>query len=121
MGLSVTVDPLYRDFPQKMSAALSENPASVIHSLNLAHNSLDNQGTMKHRVPFGCFTVTASTWGSGNKVKFLVLIFWVLLFSQKQRRNKVPAEQKQHIKAIQGHKTPTTFDCIFSYTKKHWV
>lgn len=27
-----------------MSAALSENPASVIHSLNLAHNSLDNQG-----------------------------------------------------------------------------
>ncbi|KAF3835105.1 hypothetical protein F7725_027663 [Dissostichus mawsoni] len=33
-----------RDFPQKMSAALSENPSSVIHSLNLAHNSLDNQG-----------------------------------------------------------------------------
>eukprot|EP00064_Thunnus_orientalis_P005009 superscaffoldBa00000475_g5022 len=32
------------DFPHKMSAALSENPASVIHSLNLAHNSLDNQG-----------------------------------------------------------------------------
>ncbi|KAM9849366.1 capping protein, Arp2/3 and myosin-I linker protein 3-like [Aulostomus maculatus] len=32
------------DFPQKMSAALAENPASVIHSLNLAHNSLDNQG-----------------------------------------------------------------------------
>lgn len=39
-----TMDSLYRDFPQKMSAALSENPASVIHSLNLAHNSLDNQG-----------------------------------------------------------------------------
>ncbi|XP_068581522.1 capping protein, Arp2/3 and myosin-I linker protein 3-like isoform X3 [Cebidichthys violaceus] len=35
---------LKSDFPQKMSAALSENPASVIHSLNLAHNSLDNQG-----------------------------------------------------------------------------
>ncbi|CAL8306899.1 unnamed protein product [Lota lota] len=32
------------DFPQKMSVALSENPASAIHSLNLAHNSLDNQG-----------------------------------------------------------------------------
>lgn len=31
-----------------MSAALSENPASVIHSLNLAHNSLDNQGNEKH-------------------------------------------------------------------------
>uniref|UniRef100_A0A3Q1ILF4 Capping protein regulator and myosin 1 linker 3 n=1 Tax=Anabas testudineus TaxID=64144 RepID=A0A3Q1ILF4_ANATE len=42
--LFLTVDSLYRDFPQKMSAALSENPASVIHSLNLAHNSLDNQG-----------------------------------------------------------------------------
>ncbi|XP_077390173.1 capping protein, Arp2/3 and myosin-I linker protein 3-like isoform X4 [Festucalex cinctus] len=35
---------LKSDFPQKMSAALSENPAAVIHSLNLAHNSLDNQG-----------------------------------------------------------------------------
>ncbi|XP_047443864.1 capping protein, Arp2/3 and myosin-I linker protein 3-like isoform X3 [Mugil cephalus] len=35
---------LKSDFPQKMSAALSDNPASVIHSLNLAHNSLDNQG-----------------------------------------------------------------------------
>lgn len=35
---------LKSDFPQKMSAALSENPGSVIHSLNLAHNSLDNQG-----------------------------------------------------------------------------
>lgn len=35
---------LKSDFPHKMSAALSENPASVIHSLNLAHNSLDNQG-----------------------------------------------------------------------------
>uniref|UniRef100_A0AAQ5ZUR9 CARMIL pleckstrin homology domain-containing protein n=1 Tax=Amphiprion ocellaris TaxID=80972 RepID=A0AAQ5ZUR9_AMPOC len=39
---------LKSDFPQKMSAALSENPASVIHSLNLAHNSLDNQGITKH-------------------------------------------------------------------------
>uniref|UniRef100_A0A671U0K3 CARMIL C-terminal domain-containing protein n=1 Tax=Sparus aurata TaxID=8175 RepID=A0A671U0K3_SPAAU len=37
---------LKSDFPQKMSAALSENPASVIHSLNLAHNSLDNQGVV---------------------------------------------------------------------------
>ncbi|XP_057696631.1 capping protein, Arp2/3 and myosin-I linker protein 3-like isoform X1 [Corythoichthys intestinalis] len=35
---------LKSDFPQKMSVALSENPAAVIHSLNLAHNSLDNQG-----------------------------------------------------------------------------
>uniref|UniRef100_A0A3B3ZWY2 Capping protein regulator and myosin 1 linker 3 n=1 Tax=Periophthalmus magnuspinnatus TaxID=409849 RepID=A0A3B3ZWY2_9GOBI len=35
---------LKSDFPQKMSTALSENPGSVIHSLNLAHNSLDNQG-----------------------------------------------------------------------------
>uniref|UniRef100_A0A8C4YUK0 Capping protein regulator and myosin 1 linker 3 n=1 Tax=Gadus morhua TaxID=8049 RepID=A0A8C4YUK0_GADMO len=35
---------LKSDFPQKMSVALSENPASAIHSLNLAHNSLDNQG-----------------------------------------------------------------------------
>uniref|UniRef100_A0A667ZVQ0 Capping protein regulator and myosin 1 linker 3 n=1 Tax=Myripristis murdjan TaxID=586833 RepID=A0A667ZVQ0_9TELE len=35
---------LKSDFPQKMSVALSENPASVIHSLNLAHNPLDNQG-----------------------------------------------------------------------------
>ncbi|XP_049588264.1 capping protein, Arp2/3 and myosin-I linker protein 3 isoform X3 [Syngnathus scovelli] len=35
---------LKSDFPQKMSTALSENPAAVIHSLNLAHNSLDNQG-----------------------------------------------------------------------------
>uniref|UniRef100_A0A8C7LII9 Capping protein regulator and myosin 1 linker 3 n=1 Tax=Oncorhynchus kisutch TaxID=8019 RepID=A0A8C7LII9_ONCKI len=31
-------------FPQKMATALSENPASAIHSLNLAHNTLDNQG-----------------------------------------------------------------------------
>uniref|UniRef100_A0A6Q2X4M0 CARMIL C-terminal domain-containing protein n=1 Tax=Esox lucius TaxID=8010 RepID=A0A6Q2X4M0_ESOLU len=35
---------LKSDFPQKMATALSENPASVIHSLNLAHNTLDNQG-----------------------------------------------------------------------------
>ncbi|KAJ8387626.1 hypothetical protein AAFF_G00151760 [Aldrovandia affinis] len=35
---------LKADFPQKMALALSENPASVIHSLNLAHNTLDNQG-----------------------------------------------------------------------------
>ncbi|XP_069044911.1 capping protein, Arp2/3 and myosin-I linker protein 3 isoform X2 [Lepisosteus oculatus] len=35
---------LKSDFPQKLSVALSENPASVIHSLNLAHNALDNQG-----------------------------------------------------------------------------
>uniref|UniRef100_A0A8C7PKD1 CARMIL pleckstrin homology domain-containing protein n=1 Tax=Oncorhynchus mykiss TaxID=8022 RepID=A0A8C7PKD1_ONCMY len=36
---------LKSDFAQKLSVALSENPASVIHSLNLAHNTLDNQGT----------------------------------------------------------------------------
>ncbi|GAA6106290.1 capping protein, Arp2/3 and myosin-I linker protein 3 [Tachysurus ichikawai] len=35
---------LKADFPQKMAAALSENPASVLHSLNLAHNTFDNQG-----------------------------------------------------------------------------
>ncbi|KAM6920461.1 capping protein, Arp2/3 and myosin-I linker protein 3 [Lycodopsis pacificus] len=35
---------LKSDFPQKMASALSENPGSVIHSLNLAHNTLDNQG-----------------------------------------------------------------------------
>ncbi|KAM4574530.1 capping protein, Arp2/3 and myosin-I linker protein 3-like isoform 2-T2 [Fundulus diaphanus] len=35
---------LKSDFPLKMATALSENPASVIHSINLAHNSLDNQG-----------------------------------------------------------------------------
>nr|XP_057921932.1 capping protein, Arp2/3 and myosin-I linker protein 3 isoform X2 [Doryrhamphus excisus] len=35
---------LKSDFPQKMASALSENPASMIHSLNLAHNTLDNQG-----------------------------------------------------------------------------
>ncbi|XP_041752444.1 capping protein, Arp2/3 and myosin-I linker protein 3 isoform X4 [Coregonus clupeaformis] len=35
---------LKSDFPQKMATALSENPASAIHSLNLAHNTLDNQG-----------------------------------------------------------------------------
>uniref|UniRef100_A0A8C7PMT6 CARMIL C-terminal domain-containing protein n=1 Tax=Oncorhynchus mykiss TaxID=8022 RepID=A0A8C7PMT6_ONCMY len=35
---------LKSDFAQKLSVALSENPASVIHSLNLAHNTLDNQG-----------------------------------------------------------------------------
>uniref|UniRef100_A0A673VVZ9 Capping protein, Arp2/3 and myosin-I linker protein 3-like n=1 Tax=Salmo trutta TaxID=8032 RepID=A0A673VVZ9_SALTR len=35
---------LKSDFAQKLSIALSENPASVIHSLNLAHNTLDNQG-----------------------------------------------------------------------------
>nr|XP_046265204.1 capping protein, Arp2/3 and myosin-I linker protein 3 isoform X2 [Scatophagus argus] len=35
---------LKSDFPQKMASALSENPASVIHSLSLAHNTLDNQG-----------------------------------------------------------------------------
>lgn len=31
-----------------MASALSENPASVIHSLNLAHNALDNQGNDLH-------------------------------------------------------------------------
>ncbi|XP_076828794.1 capping protein, Arp2/3 and myosin-I linker protein 3 isoform X2 [Brachyhypopomus gauderio] len=35
---------LKADFPQKLAVALSENPASVLHSLNLAHNTLDNQG-----------------------------------------------------------------------------
>ncbi|XP_061791934.1 capping protein, Arp2/3 and myosin-I linker protein 3 isoform X2 [Nerophis lumbriciformis] len=35
---------LKSDFPQKMASALSENPGSMIHSLNLAHNVLDNQG-----------------------------------------------------------------------------
>ncbi|CAL8368422.1 unnamed protein product, partial [Boreogadus saida] len=35
---------LKSDFPQKMASALSENPSSVIHSLNLSHNTLDNQG-----------------------------------------------------------------------------
>ncbi|XP_041949330.1 capping protein, Arp2/3 and myosin-I linker protein 3 isoform X1 [Alosa sapidissima] len=35
---------LKSDFPQKMATALCENPASVIHSLNLAHNTLDSQG-----------------------------------------------------------------------------
>ncbi|KAF7705848.1 capping protein, Arp2/3 and myosin-I linker protein 3 isoform X1 [Silurus meridionalis] len=35
---------LKADFPQKMAAALSENPASVLRSLNLAHNTFDNQG-----------------------------------------------------------------------------
>ncbi|KAL2097131.1 hypothetical protein ACEWY4_006338 [Coilia grayii] len=35
---------LKSDFPQKMAAALCENPASLIHSLNLAHNTLDSQG-----------------------------------------------------------------------------
>ncbi|XP_061095070.1 LOW QUALITY PROTEIN: capping protein, Arp2/3 and myosin-I linker protein 3-like [Conger conger] len=35
---------LRSDVPQKMALALAENPASVIHSLNLAHNTLDNQG-----------------------------------------------------------------------------
>ncbi|XP_035391899.1 capping protein, Arp2/3 and myosin-I linker protein 3 isoform X2 [Electrophorus electricus] len=35
---------LKADFPQKLSVALSENPASVLHSLSLAHNALDNQG-----------------------------------------------------------------------------
>ncbi|XP_031415425.1 capping protein, Arp2/3 and myosin-I linker protein 3 isoform X3 [Clupea harengus] len=35
---------LKSDFPLKMATALCENPASVIHSLNLAHNTLDSQG-----------------------------------------------------------------------------
>ncbi|XP_034160024.1 capping protein, Arp2/3 and myosin-I linker protein 3 isoform X2 [Pangasianodon hypophthalmus] len=35
---------LKADFPQKMAAALSENPASVLHSLNLSHNTFDSQG-----------------------------------------------------------------------------
>lgn len=35
-----------------MSVALSENPASVIHSLNLAHNSLDNQGIVNYLLFF---------------------------------------------------------------------
>uniref|UniRef100_A0A8C9XHG0 Capping protein regulator and myosin 1 linker 3 n=1 Tax=Sander lucioperca TaxID=283035 RepID=A0A8C9XHG0_SANLU len=42
---------LKSDFPQKMASALSENPASVIHSLNLAHNTLDNQGTGLETLP----------------------------------------------------------------------
>uniref|UniRef100_A0A671X7F4 Capping protein regulator and myosin 1 linker 3 n=1 Tax=Sparus aurata TaxID=8175 RepID=A0A671X7F4_SPAAU len=41
---------LKSDFPQKMASALSENPASVIHSLNLAHNTLDNQGSILESV-----------------------------------------------------------------------
>uniref|UniRef100_A0AAY4AP72 Capping protein regulator and myosin 1 linker 3 n=1 Tax=Denticeps clupeoides TaxID=299321 RepID=A0AAY4AP72_9TELE len=61
---------LKSDFPQKMAAALSENPASEIHSLNLSHNSLDNQGTLSLNVPLHssagkkrfnrCFVMSAS-------------------------------------------------------------
>ncbi|XP_053359659.1 capping protein, Arp2/3 and myosin-I linker protein 3 isoform X2 [Clarias gariepinus] len=35
---------LKADFPQKMAVALSENPASVLHSINLSYNTFDNQG-----------------------------------------------------------------------------
>uniref|UniRef100_A0A8C5EQZ3 Capping protein, Arp2/3 and myosin-I linker protein 3-like n=1 Tax=Gouania willdenowi TaxID=441366 RepID=A0A8C5EQZ3_GOUWI len=59
---------LKSDFPQKMSTALSENPASVIHSLNLANNSLDNQGMIRakvllhslllHYLPFPCVSIS---------------------------------------------------------------
>uniref|UniRef100_A0A8C5EQI8 Capping protein, Arp2/3 and myosin-I linker protein 3-like n=1 Tax=Gouania willdenowi TaxID=441366 RepID=A0A8C5EQI8_GOUWI len=53
---------LKSDFPQKMSTALSENPASVIHSLNLANNSLDNQvllhSLLLHYLPFPCVSIS---------------------------------------------------------------
>uniref|UniRef100_A0AAQ5ZK43 CARMIL C-terminal domain-containing protein n=1 Tax=Amphiprion ocellaris TaxID=80972 RepID=A0AAQ5ZK43_AMPOC len=52
---------LKSDFPQKMASALSENPASVIHSLNLAHNTLDNQGTSVSGMFFEMLTCVC-TW-----------------------------------------------------------
>ena len=63
---------LSRDFPQKMASALSENPASVIHSLNLAHNTLDNQGTGPHSVDSVSLPPPSL---SGN----LWMFFWLLL------------------------------------------
>ncbi|KAK6467805.1 capping protein [Huso huso] len=35
---------LKSDFAQKLALALSENPVCVVHSLNLAHNQLDDKG-----------------------------------------------------------------------------
>lgn len=81
----------FRDFPQKMATALSENPASVIHSINLAHNSLDNQGICIKVCPlslflsvylpaFVCVTLSVSAGSSAISVSEWVWVFLVALF-----------------------------------------
>uniref|UniRef100_H3CII7 Capping protein regulator and myosin 1 linker 1 n=1 Tax=Tetraodon nigroviridis TaxID=99883 RepID=H3CII7_TETNG len=37
---------LRSDFPQKLAVALSHNPASTLHSLNLSNNSLEDKGVL---------------------------------------------------------------------------
>lgn len=45
-----------------MASALSENPASVIHSLNLAHNTLDNQGSVLESVNSFSLPLPSLSW-----------------------------------------------------------
>ncbi len=35
---------LFSDFAQKLASALSHNPASTLHTLNLSNNSLEDKG-----------------------------------------------------------------------------
>lgn len=35
---------LFSDFAQKLAGALSHNPASTLHTLNLSNNSLEDKG-----------------------------------------------------------------------------
>lgn len=67
------------DFPQKMASALSENPASVIHSLNLAHNTLDNQGTdpfvlLPSRSGKVCRLFLCKSWSSRRRIRSSVAV-----------------------------------------------
>ncbi|XP_056876162.1 F-actin-uncapping protein LRRC16A-like isoform X3 [Takifugu flavidus] len=39
---------LKSDFAQKLAVALSHNPASMLHTLNLSNNSLEDRGTQTH-------------------------------------------------------------------------
>ncbi len=68
----------FRDFPQKMATALSENPASVIHSINLAHNTLDNQGTC---IKVSFFLLYLSLSPSSLSIYLSLSVFYTLCIS----------------------------------------
>lgn len=38
----------FSDFAQKLAGALSHNPASTLHTINLSNNSLEDKGSNTH-------------------------------------------------------------------------
>ncbi|XP_014912869.1 leucine-rich repeat-containing protein 16B-like, partial [Poecilia latipinna] len=116
---------LKADFPQKMASALSENPASVIHSLNLAHNTLDNQGVSnliqqvcrlnKGLRLLNLSKTSLSSKGRQSKALSLTLFTGTLLSFLK--RNETWHKVEGGRKGVPKRKTPldTGLDCAGGY------